>query len=514
MKKLLLLSSAVFALHFGASSQNGRQGTSQSSSLGQPSHGGTVSRTAASTPTVVVDTLHYYLNKYYFKTAISSVTAFPYYKSAASTVTNVTHCGSRIDVPAGDSVTVTGLEAYAGKHPQGANITIPVHLYLCNINSTTGMPILPPIDSVSVNVAAVPLSPPGTPYLIGGNFTHTTVASPTVAVATPHVMKSDFAVLFRNLSTVAGDTVRLLRTAGSTFTSNNAAVTKCSDFENGFHYGYVRYNGTFYSTANFTTAPGFGFGTEYEFIIAPRVTYQIHAGHLASQGILLEADSLVTPDTMCTREIMTFTNTSSKFYEHRMYNLNTFYRKWNLYSPFQAAPPGGFSSDSSITWHFEFYDAAVPAKDSRVFLPYVNNETITAQTDLAFYPDCFTANEFRARYRKMVAFGTSPQMVYNEPFKVCLRYCNGDTVGIGTVKGYESLSVYPNPAVNGKSTISGLQGTNTLVIYDLLGQVISSEVTQNPTTSVDLSKYPKGTYLVRIVSSDNKSKVVKIIYQN
>ena len=70
MKKLLLLSSAVFALHFGASSQNGRQGNNQPSSLGQQSHGGTVLKTAASTPTVIVDTLHYYLNKYYFKMPI------------------------------------------------------------------------------------------------------------------------------------------------------------------------------------------------------------------------------------------------------------------------------------------------------------------------------------------------------------------------------------------------------------------------------------------------------------
>ncbi len=511
MKKLLLLSSAVFALHFGASSQNGRQGNNQPSSLGQQSHGGTVLKTAASTPTVIVDTLHYYLNKYYFKTAISSLTAFPYYKSAASTVTNVTHCGSRFDVPAGETVTVTGLEAYASKHPQTANLKVRIHLYLCNINPTTGMPVLPPIDSVITEVGAGAVT---TPSLIGGNFTHTTAASPTLAVLTPHEMTSNFAVLFRNMSTVAGDTARLLRTAGATQTSSATLDRKCGDFENGFHYGFVRYNGAFYSTTDFTTAPGFGVGTEYEFLVAPRVTYSIQAGHLASQGILLEADSLVTPDTMCTREIMTFTNTSSKFYEHRMYNLNSFYRKWNLYSPFLASPPGGFSSDSSITWHFEFYDAAVPAKDSRVFLPYVNNETITAQTDLAYYPDCFTANEFRARYRPMGAFGKQPQLVYNEPFKVCLRYCNGDTVGIGTIKGYESLSVYPNPAVNGKSTISGLQGTNTLVIYDLLGQIISTEVTQSSTTSVDLSKYPKGTYLVRIVSSDNKSKVVKIIYQN
>lgn len=510
MKKLLLLSSVVFALHFGASAQSGRQGTSISYGLGHPTYE-VSGLTTASTPTIITDTLHYYLNKYYFKTAAVSLTAFPYYKSAASTVTNVTHCGSRFDVPAGETVTVTGLEAFASKHPGGANPKIRVHLYLCNINPSTGMPILPPVDSVITEVGAASVL---TPSLIGGNFTHTTIASPTVPVATPHEMTSNFAVLFRNMSTVAGDTVRLLRTAGATPNSTASIDRKCSDFENGFHYGYVRFNAQFNSTTDFTLAPGFGVGSDYEFLVAPRVTYSIQAGHLASQGILLEADSLVTPDTMCTREIMTFTNTSSKFYEHRMYNLNTFYRKWNLNSPFLATPPGGFSADSSITWHFEFYDATLPPRDSRVFLPYTNNGTITAQTDLAFYPDCFTDNELRARFRPMGAFAKVPQLIYNEPFKVCLRYCNDDALGINSMNGYEGLSVYPNPAINGKTTVSGLKGTNTILIYNMLGQTISSEVTDNANATIDLSKYPKGTYTVRIANSENKTKVVKIIYQN
>lgn len=197
-----------------------------------------------------------------------------------------------------------------------------------------------------------------------------------------------------------------------------------------------------------------------------------------------------------------------------MYNLNTFYRKWNLNSPFLATPPGGFSADSSITWHFEFYDATLPPRDSRVFLPYTNNGTITAQTDLAFYPDCFTDNELRARFRPMGAFAKVPQLIYNEPFKVCLRYCNDDALGINSMNGYEGLSVYPNPAINGKTTVSGLKGTNTILIYNMLGQTISSEVTDNANATIDLSKYPKGTYTVRIANSENKTKVVKIIYQN
>jgi hypothetical protein len=503
MKKLLLLSSAVFVLSFGANSQSAKTVPSQPGKL-SVSYEVSGLKTAG-TPTVVVDTLHYYLNKYYFKNAVPTLTNFPFYKSAASTVTNVTHLGVRFDVPAGETVTVTGLEAYARKHPNTANLNIKVHLFLCNLDAN-GKPILPPVDSVVTTIGSVAIN---SFVLLGGNFTHTTASSPTIQVATPRVMSSSFAVLARNMSTTSGDTVRFLRTAGATLT-NTARPTseKCSDTD----YGYVRYLGQFYSTRNFTLAPGFGVGTDYEFLIAPRVTYAIQASHLASQGILLEADSLVTPDTMCTRGVMTFTNTSSKFFEHRQYNLNQFYRKWNLYSAFAIAPPGGFSSDSSITWSFEFYD--IPSKpDSRVFLPYVNNGTITAETDLAYYPACFTDNQFRARLRPMGAFALMPQLVYNEGFKMCLRYCNGDTVGIADTKGYDHLNVYPNPAVNGKTTVSGLSGKNTVVIYNVLGQIVSTEVTEESFIQLDFTKQAKGTYVVRIVNSDNRTKIIKLINQ-
>src|SRR4051812_701689 len=88
----------------------------------------------------VTDTLHYYFNKYYFKTGSAAYSNYPAYK-AASSVTNVTHCGSRFDNASG-SLTVTGLEAFAAKTGTFASNYIPVHMYLCNLGSD-GLPQLP-----------------------------------------------------------------------------------------------------------------------------------------------------------------------------------------------------------------------------------------------------------------------------------------------------------------------------------------------------------------------------------
>ena len=446
---------------------------------------------AASTPTVITDTLHYYFNKHHFKTG-AGLTQFQSFK-APSSLSDLSYCGSRFDVPAGETLTITGLEAYASRPVQGhyATPTIPLSLYLCELDNQ-GMPLLPPLDSISASVGEASVL---TPSLVGGNFTGATVRT----------MTNSFAVLFRDMSLVKGDTILFLRTNGALNTSNADLKLKYSD-----SYGFVRYSNQFYSTSNFTSAPGFGLGTDYEFIVAPRVLYSIQAGQQVSEGILFLDDPSV-PDTACTREMMTFTNTSSKFYEHRMYNLNTFYRKWSLNSPFFASPPGGFSPDSSITWHFEFYDLAVPAKDSRVFLPYANNGTITAQTDLPSYPACFTNNEFRLRLKPMGAFGKKPQYVYNEGFKMCLKYCYGDAVGFDAFNHQESSSVMPNPAEQGISVISGLQGTNTLLVYNTFGQLVHRKLTNEAKAMLDLSKQPYGAYILRIVNAGGDHKTVRII---
>ena len=110
--------------------------------------------------------------------------------------------------------------------------------------------------------------------------------------------------------------------------------------------------------------------------------------------------------------------------------------------------------------------------DSREFLPIYKN-TINAQSALSTYPFCFTANEFRARLRPMSAQGKVAQMLYTENFKICSRWCDGDTVGLPLLADPGALTVFPNPAVNGKSVISGLEGKSTVVVYGLSGQVIT-----------------------------------------
>lgn len=160
--------------------------------------------------------------------------------------------------------------------------------------------------------------------------------------------------------------------------------------------------------------PGFGLGTDYEFVVAPRVTYSIQSSEILPDKVYLSTNTTTPADTACTRTIFTFTNTSSKFYEHRMYNLNQFYLKWALTGPFLAMPqtPGGFSQDSAITWRFEAYD--LKGEPERVFLPYVNTGTVSFVTDRRSSLDppdyCYLTNQFRTRLRPMSFTAICPCM--------------------------------------------------------------------------------------------------------
>lgn len=477
MKKLLLLGTVFFALGLKAQAQTTNTAT-------------------------VVDTLHYYFNKYYFKTGELDYAKYPYFKEPAPFCKNavVTHVGSRFD-NAANNLTITGLEAYAQMPGTTCKPKIPVHLYLCNLNAQ-GIPVLPPIDSVVTELNAIYKN---SPKILGGNFT------------TPHVVTGDFAVLLRSMSDCCGDTVYLVRTAGltNTYVATPAGWTSARKYSDG-NYGFIRYRdgnnpAQIYSTQNFTRTPGFGIGTDYEFMVAPRVTYEIQASQQIPQAIV-DFSTGTSTDTLCTRTMFTFTNTSSWQFSSRFFNLNEFYRKWNLYSPFVAQPvPTGFSPDSAITWNWEFEEVALPPRDPRRFLPYAypgtNPNTMSITTDM---PGCWD-NQFRAKLRPMSAFGRQPEIGFSEQFQICLSFCGIDDVGIKEKGPLASVKVFPNPANDRRTTISGLKGENDIVVTNVLGQEVIKLHVNTEEQVLNFGSLPDGSYLVKISNANNQSKSIHLL---
>jgi hypothetical protein len=88
----------------------------------------------------------------------------------------------------------------------------------------------------------------------------------------------------------------------------------------------------------------------------------------------------------------------------------------------------------------------------------------------------------------------------------------------------EAFSIYPNPN-NGSFTLTfpsmseeemehGEEAENDVYIFDAMGKVIlEKKQTTAKAITVDLTGYPKGIYLVRVVDEDGNSKVKKVVLQ-
>ncbi|MCC6372694.1 MAG: T9SS type A sorting domain-containing protein [Bacteroidia bacterium] len=460
MKKLLLLASVLFTGSIQMKAQ-----------------------TPSTSTFAVTDTLHYYFNKFYFKSgSAQGAGSVPVIKLAASTVTGVTHVGV-IYENCGDSMDINGIEGIVAKTTRTSQQSIKVRMYLCGLNSSR-MPVLPPIDSTpDITIGTNILN------MVGGNLVHG-----------PKRIAGDFAICFRNMSTISGDTIVLGRTASRTYTAwpNYTWSQKYSDGN-----GVMRFSGTFRSVTNFT-ASGLGVGTDYEFMLAPRVTYTIQASQAMPQPVI---DS----QTLCTSTAYNFTNTSSCRISNRMYNLIEFYNYWNQPGSYLANwPAGGWPVDSSFTWKFDNEDNL--ATGGRIFLHKYNNNVVGFQSDSVINPICTDQNFFRMRHRTSGLYGRGTMYSANQQFTICLDYCNNDAVGLNDVTNYSSLNVFPNPAnETGIININGLIGENTINVYDMLGQLISTETTSTAKTTIDLSHQAKGNYLVRINNDSNMSKTVKLI---
>lgn len=75
----------------------------------------------------------------------------------------------------------------------------------------------------------------------------------------------------------------------------------------------------------------------------------------------------------------------------------------------------------------------------------------------------------------------------------------------------ERINLYPNPTVGGKTLISGLNGSNSVVVYNAIGQMIIRENVTSDSITIDLSNQPAGNYLVRVTNSNEQSKLIKLI---
>jgi len=78
-----------------------------------------------------------------------------------------------------------------------------------------------------------------------------------------------------------------------------------------------------------------------------------------------------------------------------------------------------------------------------------------------------------------------------------------DIIMQDTLPGEEFIKIYPNP-VDGFLKISAGQPIGQFTVYDMLGRLLVSENISSETYELNVSHFPKGAYVVRIVSAGKR----------
>ena len=91
--------------------------------------------------------------------------------------------------------------------------------------------------------------------------------------------------------------------------------------------------------------------------------------------------------------------------------------------------------------------------------------------------------------------------------------CPGTGLVVNGATVYD-VKLSPNPSLNGKTTISGLVGVSTITVFNMLGQVVYSKLTNDETVLVNFENQPSGNYLIKITGDSNQTKTIKIVNQN
>ena len=129
-----------------------------------------------------------------------------------------------------------------------------------------------------------------------------------------------------------------------------------------------------------------------------------------------------------------------------------------------------------------------------------NNSTVTALTDASGDSNTGTLTNFALS-------GTTSNWVL--PGGVTTGNTCSTFLSTNDFAFTSNISVYPNPSKDIFSINSDAIGS--IVIYDLNGKIIETENLDLGITKLDLSNYPNGIYLMKVINDSNQTKIIKLI---
>ncbi|MGE0568262.1 MAG: T9SS type A sorting domain-containing protein [Bacteroidia bacterium] len=408
--------------------------------------------------TVVTDTNWYFFNKHAYRNTPANANLFPTFKNAPTyTASNAINAGGSVFNNTGGNVVVSGIEALVMRQASSPSTPVQVELSLWNVTSglPTGNAVASCTTGVSTSTAGV---------FVGCNF------------AAPAIVVGDFAVVIRNVSTNNQDTIRMFMNNARTSTSSATPAEKYGE-----GMGILGVGPTFGSTWAKTTNVfnGASYGSDFEFVLAPRVTYTFTADHNPNPAITAP---------ICNTTQITYVNTTTSFANHRQWNLNKFAKAW---APFSNTLT--ITADSVYTWNF---GDGVTLYDESPTHTYVVASSGPVNDNLA------------VKIQKMSDYSSPNTQLDVKAWTVTITICN---VGLTENNLETQFELYPNPANEQVTVYVNDANANTSIsVLNALGQVVLTENRVSDKNVINTESLAKGVYFVK-VSDGTRSSTTKLI---
>jgi hypothetical protein len=408
------------------------------------------------------DTLAYFMNKHSAMNTVANYQSFPTYMSPYPSTLTISEFGSSFLNPSGSGVTVYGAYALCLRHQTSISPTVNIRVYIYSANNS-GVPVAK-LDSAMTSVS----------QSTSGTFCNATFSTPVSVTGA-------FYISYKPIVT-PGDTIRFFMNNAQ---ASSSVVPITSNYSDGL--GFTRVNGNMQPNSGFYG----GAGTDKEAIVIPMVAFTYSA------SAATPPTNTTSPTGYCANVPVTFTSTSTGLLENRQFNWNAFAHKWLPYV-----------NTSSLTvlrvadsiYNYSFNTGTVNTAYAR------STNTVSVQWSAPGN----TNGTMIAKYQRSNFYGRTTKSQNLFSF-ASFTVVNCGIVGVNQNFMDINFSIYPNPAINGKTSVNGLEGKNTITVYNMIGQAVSNITTENENEVIDLNNQPAGTYMIRVTDSSNKSKTVKII---
>ncbi len=410
---------------------------------------------------IVQDTNWYFINKHQYRNTTTNANSFYTIKVPPITGTASINSGGALFAQSG-SMVVSGAEGIFMKHPSSPSASVPITFHVFNV--VAGMPTGASLGNCTTSIASSTIG-----NYVGCNFSSTVL------------VMGDFAIIAKNTSTNPADTLRMFMNNARTST---AAISPAAPEQMyGEGYGLIGYGtifpGLWDNTTNLFNLGAGNTGSDFEFIVAPRVAYVFTADHAS------------TTMTTCNTASVNYINTTSANALSKQWNLNRFYKMWKPFANTTLLnDPNSTLQDSAVTWNF----GGSPAVTEYIDSP-------NHAYNISAGPPSYTAvvnDQLIIKLQKQSNYSPGNTVLDSKAWSLTVTICN---VGLTENSLTSQVGVYPNPATDKVTVyVNNANKDSQIQVMNALGQVVITRTNLTEKNELNTESLTKGIYFVRVGS--------------